>query len=158
MVLNNSVVFQGNYFQKPPWPESATKSYRPSHCRLSAKLVPTFADIRCHVVSVTSLRPYSWFSRPDPLLFLPSSSSVALKRLSGPRSRPTTCQEIWQRCESNPDFWIYSRELWPLDHRGDQLYSRGREDPVRDPLLLRKCGSTGNRTHTSGSVARNSDH
>jgi hypothetical protein len=27
-----------------------------------------------------------------------------------------------------------------------------------DPLLLRKCGSAGNRNRTSGSVARNSDH
>jgi hypothetical protein len=31
-------------------------------------------------------------------------------------------------------------------------------DPVPDPLLLRKSGSDGNRTRTSGSVARNSDH
>jgi hypothetical protein len=31
-------------------------------------------------------------------------------------------------------------------------------DPVPDPLLLRKSGSTGNRTRTTGSVARNSDH
>jgi hypothetical protein len=31
-------------------------------------------------------------------------------------------------------------------------------DPVPDPLLLRKSGSSGNRTRTSGSVARNSDH
>jgi hypothetical protein len=30
-------------------------------------------------------------------------------------------------------------------------------DPVSDPLL-RKCGSAGNRTQTSGSVARNPDH
>jgi hypothetical protein len=30
-------------------------------------------------------------------------------------------------------------------------------DPVPDPLLLRKSGSVGNRTRTSGSVARNSD-
>jgi hypothetical protein len=37
-----------------------------------------------------------------------------------------------------------------------QLYLRGRVDPVPDPLLLRKCGSAGNRTWTSGSVARNS--
>jgi hypothetical protein len=27
-----------------------------------------------------------------------------------------------------------------------QLYSRGRVDPVPDPLLLRKCGSSVNRT------------
>jgi hypothetical protein len=31
-------------------------------------------------------------------------------------------------------------------------------DPVPDPLLLRKSGSAGNRTRTSGSLARNSDH
>jgi hypothetical protein len=40
------------------------------------------------VVSVTN--PYSRLSRPKPLLFLPSSSSVVLMRLSGPGSRPTT--------------------------------------------------------------------
>jgi hypothetical protein len=39
-----------------------------------------------------------------------------------------------------------------------QLYSRAWADPVPDPLLLRKSGSTGNRIRTSGSVARNSDH
>jgi hypothetical protein len=59
-----------------------------------------------------SLRPYSRFSRPEPLLFY---------------------------------------QVAP------QLYSRGPVDPVPD-LLLRKYGSAGNRTRTSGSVARNSDH
>jgi hypothetical protein len=39
-----------------------------------------------------------------------------------------------------------------------QLYSRRWVDPVRDPLYLRKSGSVGNRTRTSGSVARNSKH
>jgi hypothetical protein len=39
-----------------------------------------------------------------------------------------------------------------------QLYSRGRVDPVPDPLLLTKFGSAGNRTRSSGSVARNCDH
>jgi hypothetical protein len=39
-----------------------------------------------------------------------------------------------------------------------QLYSRGSVDPVPDPLLLRKSGSTKNRIQTSGSAARNSDH
>jgi hypothetical protein len=80
---------------KTPWPQSASELYRPSDRSLSAKLVPTFADRGCHVVSVTDpLRPYSRFSRPEPLLFPPSSSSVVLTRLSGPRSRPTTCQKI----------------------------------------------------------------
>jgi hypothetical protein len=48
--------------KKTPWPESASELYRPSDRRLSAKLVSTFADRGCHVVSVTD--PYSsivWF-------------------------------------------------------------------------------------------------
>jgi hypothetical protein len=39
-----------------------------------------------------------------------------------------------------------------------QLYSGGWVDPVPDPLLLRRSGSTGDRTRTSGSVAKYSDH
>jgi hypothetical protein len=39
-----------------------------------------------------------------------------------------------------------------------QFYPRGWVDPIPDPLLLRKSGSAGNRSRTSGSVARNSDH
>jgi hypothetical protein len=39
-----------------------------------------------------------------------------------------------------------------------QLYSWGWVDPVPDSLFLRKSGSAGNRTRTSGSVDRNSDH
>jgi hypothetical protein len=37
------------------WPECASELYRPSDRHLSAKLVPTFTDRGCHVVSVTSL-------------------------------------------------------------------------------------------------------
>jgi hypothetical protein len=36
-----------------PWPESTSELYRPSDRRLSAKLVPTFAVRRSHVVSMT---------------------------------------------------------------------------------------------------------
>jgi hypothetical protein len=39
-----------------PWPESACELYRPSDLRLSAKLMPTFADRGCNVISVTD--PY----------------------------------------------------------------------------------------------------
>jgi hypothetical protein len=48
-----------------------------------------------------SLRPYSRLSRPEPLLFLPSSSSVVLTRLSGPHCRPTNFFPFSAR-ESNP--------------------------------------------------------
>jgi hypothetical protein len=48
------------------------------------------------VVSVTdSYGRILGLSRPEPLLFLPSSSSVVLSRLSGPRSRLTTSQKTW---------------------------------------------------------------
>jgi hypothetical protein len=40
----------------PPWPEFASELYRPSDRRLLTKLVLTFADRVCHVVSVTD--PY----------------------------------------------------------------------------------------------------
>jgi hypothetical protein len=65
-----------------------------------------------------SLRPYSGISRPESLLFLPSSFSIVLTRLRGPRFRPTTSQKMWLSREWNPGLWICSQELWPLDHRG----------------------------------------
>jgi hypothetical protein len=36
-----------------PWSESASELYRPSDRRMSAKRLPTCADRRCHVISVT---------------------------------------------------------------------------------------------------------
>jgi hypothetical protein len=42
--------------KETPWPQSASKLYRPSDCRLLAKLGPTFVDRGCHVVSMTD--PY----------------------------------------------------------------------------------------------------
>jgi hypothetical protein len=96
------------------WPEPASELYRPRDSRLSAKLVPTFADRGCHEVSTTD-----------------------------PHGRIL-------------DFLDRSRYIF--FQVAAQLYSRGWVDPVPDPLLLRKSGSAGNRTRTSGSVARNSDH
>jgi hypothetical protein len=75
--------------EKTPWPQSVSEPYRPSDRRLSAKLVPE------------SLWQYPLLSRPEPLLFLASSSSVVLTRLSRPRSRHTTFFSCCVR-ESNP--------------------------------------------------------
>jgi hypothetical protein len=47
---------RGLLIKKTPWPESASELYRQSDRRLSAKLVPNFADSGIHVVSVTE--PY----------------------------------------------------------------------------------------------------
>jgi hypothetical protein len=41
-----------------PWPESTSELYRPSDRRLLARLVATFVDRGCHVVSVTD--PYGY--------------------------------------------------------------------------------------------------
>jgi hypothetical protein len=38
--------------KQTPWPESASELYRPSDRHFSSKLVPTFADGECHLVSV----------------------------------------------------------------------------------------------------------
>jgi hypothetical protein len=57
----------------------------PTEHRLSAKTVPTFADRVCHVVSVTSLRPYSRFSRPDSSLLSSLKGDI---RLMKPPYRP----------------------------------------------------------------------
>jgi hypothetical protein len=44
--------------RKPtPWSESASELYQPSNHRFSAKLVPTFTDRGCHMVS--AMDPYS---------------------------------------------------------------------------------------------------
>jgi hypothetical protein len=54
--LQSLQVTSGNKNKQTPWPESASELCRPSDRRLSAKLVPNFADRGCHVVSVTD--PY----------------------------------------------------------------------------------------------------
>jgi hypothetical protein len=98
---------------------STSELYRLRDSCLSVKLVPIFLRIEeCRIDSATD--PYCrilGLSRLQQLLFLPSSSSIVLTRLSGPRSRPTTSQKIW----SNLDLWICSQELWTVDHRGGLL-------------------------------------
>jgi hypothetical protein len=108
--------------KKTPWPQSASELYRPRDRRLSAKLVPIFLRIEGATWSAwRSLRPYSRLSRPELLLLLPSSSSVALPRLSGPRSRHTTF--FFLQCwESSRDLQICSQKLCPLDHRGGREF------------------------------------
>jgi hypothetical protein len=92
----------------------SSELYRPSDRCMSAKLLPTFANRGCYVVSVTD--PY--------------------------------CHILH----------IQDRSRYFFFQVAPQLYSWGWVDPVLDPLLLRKCSSAGNRTQTSGFVARKSDH
>jgi CBS-domain-containing membrane protein len=72
----------------------AIEVYLPRDRRLSAKLVPIFADRGCHVVNVTD--PYGhilgFLDRSRRFFF---QVAPQLYWLSGPRSRPTTSQIIW---------------------------------------------------------------
>jgi hypothetical protein len=64
-----------------------------------------------------------------------------------------------QRIPYNSHIFGFLDRCWYFSFQvAAQLYSRGWVDPVPDPLPLRKSGIAGNRTRTSGSVARNSDH
>jgi hypothetical protein len=55
-VLQNTGEWYTNIQKQTPWPQSASELYRPSDRRLSMKLVPTFADRGCRVISATD--PY----------------------------------------------------------------------------------------------------
>jgi hypothetical protein len=70
--LNALITVTSN--KKKSWPESASKQYRPSDRRMSVKLVPTFADRGCQVVSVTD--PYDRI-----LEFLDRSRIFSFKQL-----------------------------------------------------------------------------
>jgi hypothetical protein len=79
-----------------------------------------FVDRRSHVVSVTD--PYGrilGFLDRSRYFFLPSSSSVVLTRLSGPHSRPTN----YQKNLVAPGIEPWRLELWPLDHRGGEMWT-----------------------------------
>jgi hypothetical protein len=108
-----NTTYMTNNKNETPWPEYASDLYRPSDRRLSAKLVPTFSDRGCHVVSVAD--SYG----------------------------------------NNLDF--LDRSLYLFFQVAPELYSRGWVDPVPDSLFVTKSGGAGNRTRTSGSVARNFD-
>jgi hypothetical protein len=88
-VFLTTVVSSASDTATPNYADRTTAACRRSYCqRLQIE--------GCRVVSATDpLRKYYRFPRPEPLLFLPSSSSVVLTRLSGARSRPTTSQKIW---------------------------------------------------------------
>jgi hypothetical protein len=91
----------------------------PSDRHLSAKLVPTFADRGCCILSTVD--PYGRI-----LGFLDRGSNfffrVALILYSLGRIYPTPDQLLLRKSAGAgnqiQDLWICSQELWPLDHRG----------------------------------------
>jgi hypothetical protein len=86
----------------------------PRDCCLSMKLVPTFADRGCHVVSMTV--PYghnlSFLDRSHYFFF-----QVVPQLYSWGWVDPVQTHYFSENPvvpELNPDLWIYSQELWPL--------------------------------------------
>jgi hypothetical protein len=119
--ISNTTATIHNKTNKPnkqtPWSESASELYWPSDRRLSAKLVPTFADRGVpRGQRDGSLRPCSRFSRPEPLLLYQVGSQLYSRGWVDPVPDSLLLRE------SNPGLWICSQELWPLDHRGGQLF------------------------------------
>jgi hypothetical protein len=113
---NSATIKQGN--KQPPWYESVSKLYRPSDRRLLAKLVPTLVGRGCRVVSAMDPHGRIFGSRPEPLLFLPSSSSMVLRGCVDPVPDPLLLRKSGSARNLTRNHWIYNLELWPLDHRG----------------------------------------
>jgi hypothetical protein len=68
---------------------------------------------------------YSRLSRPKPLLFLSSSSSIVPMRLGGPRSRPTTWYTdiIIAKCVSHDEAHVFPTNRWI--HESEVTYANG---------------------------------
>jgi hypothetical protein len=98
--------------------ESASELYRSSDRRRSAKLVPTLVDRWCHVVSATSPSDCNFDSLdPEPLLFLPSSSSIVHEAEWTPFQTHCCSEKSGNAGNLTRDPCVSSQKLWPLDHR-----------------------------------------
>jgi hypothetical protein len=83
---------------------------------LVGEVVQTFADRGCREVSTTdSHGSLTQFSRPEPLLVLPSNFSVVLTRLSGPRvPDPLILRKSGSAGNRTQEIWNCSQKLWPF--------------------------------------------
>jgi hypothetical protein len=105
--------------KKPPWPKSASELYRPSDRRLSAKLVPAFADRRMSR-SQRGVSPTAVISvfRPEPLLFFQVATQLYSRDWVDPVPGLLLLRKSGSTGNQTGNLWICSQELWPLDHRG----------------------------------------
>jgi hypothetical protein len=99
--------------------------YWPRGLRLSAKLVPTFADSECHVVRVAN--PFARnlvFFRPVQLHFFLAAPKLYSRGWVDPVPDPLLLRKSRSPENQTRDFLICSQELWPLDHRSGRYRSR----------------------------------
>jgi hypothetical protein len=78
-------------------------------------------------LSAQRIPTYSRFSTPEPLLFLPSGSSVVLTRLSGSRFR-LFLRKSGSAGHRTRDLWVCSQVLWSIDHRGGRRSTHTRRN------------------------------
>jgi hypothetical protein len=118
-------------------PEFASELYRPSDRRLMAKLVPTFGDRGCCVVSAKDPqgRILDFLDRCSYYLF-----QVAHKLYTGgwvgPVPDPLLLRKSGIARIRTLDLWIYSQVLWPLDHRG------GHSHVLKEVIFMYWLGTT----------------
>jgi hypothetical protein len=70
--------------------ENSVTSFRERN--IPTKRLPLVDETSANFLRIEGV---AWSAQRISLLFLSSSSSVVLTRLSGPRSRPTTSQKLW---------------------------------------------------------------
>jgi hypothetical protein len=108
--------------KKTPWPYSASELYRPSDRRLSAKLVPTFADRGCRLVSATD--PHGrilGFLDRSRYYFFQVAPQLYSRGWVDPVPDPLLLRKSGSGWNQTRDLWICSQELLPLDHRGSPM-------------------------------------
>jgi hypothetical protein len=109
---------------KTPWPSFARELYWPRDRLLSAKLVLTFVDRRCHVVNVTN--PYGcnldFLDRSRYFFFFQVAPEFYSRGWVDPVPDPLLLRKSGSVGNRTWGLWICSQELWPLDHRGGRLY------------------------------------
>jgi hypothetical protein len=132
---------------RTPWPESASELYGPRDRRLSAKLVPTFADRGCHVVSVPSLRPYSLYQNDESLWqcinttidFLDISQCLLLsewmfQRLGSARSQVTKLHNLTESTKSVSAVSVHTSLLTGTNWAGSLPQDEDRRQPLKQRL------------------------
>jgi hypothetical protein len=87
--------------------------------RMSGKLVPTFADRGCRVVSATDPhgRTLGFLDRSR-YYFFPVAPHLYSRGWVDPVPDPLLLRKSGSAGNRTRNLWICSQELWPLDHRG----------------------------------------
>jgi hypothetical protein len=94
--------------------------YRPSYRRLSAKLVPTFADRGCRVISAVDSHGHILGFIDRSHYFFQVGLQLYSRGWVDPIPDPLLLRIFGSARNRIRDLWICNQELWPLDHRDMQ--------------------------------------